>query len=1085
MSYSKIILQDSADIVWPLDDITQSSSMSKAINFYNNSAYSNSASIFINNTDVTETPIVFGGGSALRFISSSVGMSVPAIGQFSELYKNKNSCMTFWFQTEFLSSEEYPIFKKRGSDNVGLFIKNNYLIFRYGTSASYMEVRGDIENPEEPNHILIGKNPSSMVLMINGNSFKNNENNYINLELDPSHLENDYIDFYGPPSENWIIDSVALYSNILSTFDAKRHYVYGLGKSIGDDVFHARGGTLYNFSTIDTEKIFKIDWRYPQEWRQAEVKDLIMTQSGISPLNYDEPIFYSYNNDIQTSSNQISFITSSGSTVNAAYIDIRSLYQKILSGQYPFFVKVKFDGNLPKVFEKQTIMSIGSEPSEEILKFNLYNQSGSYKILIETINGNAVDFNIVDIESNPEAYIGMKFLDNSYFYFAQTGSFVQTSSFAFYDENLYGLDPLSYYFPLDYQKIIRIGSNISYDQDNYSTNLPSVNQFSGTFKSFSVLQDDFSASYSTFQDLESYKKYRYKITYDSNQKRFKTQTYGNLTFNLHAIDIGKFNNDDDQKLSANTVSVGYPDILSSSQVLFYVTHYDYSGSVIYPKTRFYKNDTFPFINNNNLSGTYLTFDFEMYSEDANYLPPRIKYFTFETYSGDADKVSLRHDDGNNYLLYNSSSYVFLPEIRKTPNIFMTKNSGIKMLNSISEFTDDFAAKPLDPRSLNNLILWLDSRFTNGLNKIKSEDDSHVNRWNDLSGNEFHAIQNDSASAPIFRLQSKNVFTNEQLAGGESGSVSNIISVNSSVESSSDGAVSGQKGLKVIPDGTSIDSYIYMNNTASISIYPNQKYSVVGSLKLSKPQSASFLHNLSRTISVYVDEGSGLIFSASSNASDNLTGIYDLYTEFTTSSSAISAEIRFYNGSYDINDFVYWDNLGLYPSTGSVITSSWVFPLSTDYDMPVVKFNGTQFMESSASSNQPYTLYIVGRIFNDGGIFESASVSIYSDGGYIYAQAETSASVSNYDNSFHIYTITASSGSSSIYMNNVKLYENISNQSNIESIILGKSSQGSLNGDISSIVLFSNSHDDQTVLLVNSWLNESFNLSKGIDFYYLP
>jgi hypothetical protein len=1086
VSYSKIILQDSADIVWPLDDITPSASLSKAINFYSNGSYGNSASISIDNTDVVGTPIIFGGGSALRFISSSVGMSIPAIGQFSELYKNKNSCMSLWFQTDFLSGQEYPIWKKRNHDNVGLFIKDNYLIFRYGNSASYMEVRGDIERPEEPNHILVGKSPSSMILMINGIVFNSDDDFSIELDIDSNHTDNDYIDFYGPPSSNWIIDSVAMYSNLLTTFDARRHYVYGLGKSVGEDIFHGRGGTIYNFSSIDTEKIFKIDWRYPQEWRQAQVTDLNITQSGITPLNYDEPIFYSYNEDIQTSSNQISFITNSGSTVNAAYIDIRSLYQKIISGEYPFFVKVKFDGNLPIPFEKQTIISLGSETSEEILKFNLYNQSGSYKILIETVNSASAYFDVVGIENQPEAYIGMKFLDNSQFYFAQTGSFIQTASFNFYDEDLYGLDPLAPYFPLDYQKIIRIGSNISYDSSNYSPNLPSVNQFSGTFKSFSVLQNDFSAS-ATYEDIDSYRQHRYKIYYDSDQHRFKTQTFGHLTFNLHSIDIGKFNNDIDQRLSANIVSTGYPDVSSSSQVLLYVTHYDYSGSVIYPRTRFYQNDNFPFINNNNLSGTFLKVDFEIYAEDVNYFPPKIKYFTFETYSGETDKVSLRHDDGNRYLLYNSASYVYLPEIKRTPSIFVTKNSGIKMLNSISEFTDDFSGKPLDPQSLGNLKIWLDSRFPEGLNVIKPPDDSYLKSWTDISGNSFNFIQNDSASAPIFRVQSKNVFANDQLNGGESGSAYLTYTVNSSVESDPNGAVSGRRGFKVTPDGNSVDSYIYMNNTASLSVYTNQEYSVVGTVKLSKPQTASYLHNLARTISVYVDEGTGLVFSASSSQAVNSEGEHQLFAQFTTSSSATYAEVRFYNGSYFTEDFVYWDNLGLYPSTASYLTSSWVFPLSTDIDMPSVKFNGGQLMESSASCSDPYTLYAVGRIFNSGNLIgnSSSGASIYSDGNYIYSKTSSAAILTSYDNDFHIYTIKVYSGSTSLYIDNNKVHENIVGGLSILDIILGDGSQGPLTGDISSIVLFEENHSDQTVLLVNSWLDQSFNLSKGIDFYYLP
>lgn len=1025
MSYSKIILRDSADIVWPLDDIDQSSSVSKPINFYTDNPYTYSASISVDHTDVTDIPIVFGGGTALRFVSSSVGMSIPALGRFSEIYSNKHSCVSFWFQTESLSVEERPIFKKRNFDNVGLFIKNNYLIFRYGNSASYSEVSLDIPRPYEPNHIIVGKTQGSLLLIINGELSSSPYESTSELSIDSSHSDNDYIDFYGPSNNSWIIDSVSMYPNMLNSIDAKRHYIYGLGKYVGDDIFHSLGGTIYNFSTINTEKIFSINWRYPQEWRYAEFNDLINENSGIRPLKFNEPEFYSYNEDILTSSDSISFRNSSGSAVNAAYIDINNLYQKIGNGENPFFVKVKFDGDLPKQYEKQRILSFGYEPDNEILKFNLYNNSGSYKILIEGPDDSSTQFDIVDIESQPEAYIGMRYSQYSQFYFAQSGSYIQTSSFNFYNENNYGLDPVAPYMPPAEGTIVRIGSALSYTKNSYQDSLPSVNQFSGTFKKFCVMQKDFSASYSMYQDIEQYLYSRYSISFDSNKNRFKTFSYGNVNFNLHAIDIAQFNNDEDQRLSANIINIGYPDVPSSSQVMMYVTHYDYSGSVIYPKTRVYQNDTIPFINNKNISGTYLKFDLDIHSEDSTFYPPKIKGFSFESYSGDTEKVRIRHDDGQPYYLYNSSSYVYLPEIKETPNIFISKESGIKMINSISEFTEDFTGKPLDPRTIDGLALWLDSRFINGLNVTNPVDDSHVTEWKDLSGNDKHAIQGNIDLSPVFRLQSLNMLTNNQGNGGENGLSENIIGVNCSASPSPDGAVSGVRGIKTIPDGSTTESYIELGrNTASFTIVPNNSYSILGSVKLLKPQTASYLHPSSRSIEVYVDSGSGLVLTASTTSASNISGIYNLYSEFTAPSVVLDCSIRFYNGSFSQNDEIYWDNMALYPrQSGSYITS-WSPPLTTDNDIPSVKFNGSAYLESSASAGPMVTYY---RIIRD---FEN-----------------------NQDNTF--------------------LIDVLSGSYTINSVTTGS---GGFLGDSSVFLLYYGIHNDETRNKIEDWLTESFNLS---------
>ena len=1018
MSYSKIILQDSANIVWPLDDINVSSSVSKAINFFSKNDFAFSASINASNTNVISNPVVFGGGKALSFTSSAVGLSIPALGLLSELYENKNSCIEFWFQTDSLSSSEQVIFKKRNNDNIGLYIKDNYLIFRYGTSASYAEVSADIVNLNDPNHIIIGRSPSSLVIIVNGAFYFSENIDFISLDKDPAHEQNDYFDFYGPRQNTWTVDSIAYYSNILSTNDAKRHYVYGLGKNIGEDIFYHRGGTFYNLSTIDTEKIFTINWDYPLEWQNITINNLLLSDDSIKTRYFSNPEFYSYDTNINTASNSIIFRSDSGSTALASYIDIKNLSDKMDSGDYPVFIKVKLDGPLPKQGASQRIFTYGISPDRDIATFDLFNNSGSYKILISA-SEYTTSFDVNNAIDQPDIYLGMQFLNKSLFYFAQSGSYVQTASFNYYDNNGFGLDPLITYFPPQSNYLFRVGSNLTYSKSNFSSTSKDVNQFSGTFKKLFIHDTTFSSSVN-FGYLDSYSNSRYAISYQSNLKRFKTYSYGDLTFNIHAIDMGQFIDDSTQIIGANVVNFGYPDIQSSSQVQLYVTQLDYSGSVVYPKTLLSQNNYLDFINNTNISGTYLKFDIEVRSEDTSYYPPKIKYFNMETYKSINNTTVLRSDSGSEYVLYPSSSVVYLPEIKRTPTIFMSNESGIKVNQTIIDFTENIAPKPLDPRTIDGLVAWFDSRFINGLGATNPQDDSKISIWQDLSGNNYHATQSASAYAPVFRSQSLNLLTNNQGNGGESGNLTNIIGVNCSASISANGVVSGVRSFSLTPNESSSNSYLELGrNTASFVISANSKYKVFGSITLLKPQTASYLHNHSRTIAVYIDSGSGLTFTASSTTASNAAGTYSLFTEFNAPANVLDASIRLYNGSFSGSDIVYWDNMSVYSDTS---INSWILPLTSNNDMPVVRFNPNYVIQSTASAGSMLSFYTVSKQL-------------------------TSASTSRFD-------INILSGSYTM-----------------SNTVIGSGSFV----DYAAVLLYNGIHSNETKTIIQEWLQESFNL----------
>lgn len=1079
MSYSKLILRDSAEIIWPLDDINDSSSISKPINFFTNNPFSYSASINVNNTNLMKNPIVFGGGTLLSFTSSAIGMSIPALGRFSELYENKDSTLSFWFQLSKINNIESPIFKKRGYENIGLFIKNNYLIFRYGTSASFNQVSVDFVDIKEPHHIVVSRNRSGLMVILDGVTYTNNDGESVRIPKDNNHSNNDYIDFYGPIAGTWNIDTPAFYPNMLNPNIAKRHYVYGLGKNIPDKIFYSRGGNLYNFSTIYSDRLYDINWDYSDEWQFTSLIDLSNDEFGVGPLKLSAPKTYSFDNNINTSSNKYKF-SSSAAVTKASYIDIDKLFSKIGGGEYPFFVKFKLDGPLPDKYLSHRLITIGQIAGQEVLKFDLYNDNNTYKVLVSALDfTDKVSFNISNVSSSPSFYIGMKFDNSSTFYFSQSGSSIQTASFSYRSASGFGLDPLVGLFPPQQNSLIRIGSSLNYTDTTFDSNVYGVEQFFGSLERFMVVQPDFSAS-TNYSYLENYRKSRYEFIFNTQLNRFKIKTYGYGSFNLHSINFSEYIDDNTQIIGGNYISVGYPE-LESSSVYFYTSLLSYSGSTVYPLTRLKQNNYLGFLNNYNLSDTYLKFNFEIYSEDALYYPERIKYFKMQTFKSKDGSVELKDDAGPKFLIKPSNdSSVYLPEIRYTPSIFMTEESGVKVYNSTSDFTENILPKPLDPRTINGLKLWLDSRFVNGLNNTNPKDDSRILVWTDLSGNNNHAIQNSSASAPVFRSQSLNILRMNQLDGGELDDTSFIIPYNSTIITSPEGAVSGTRGIEITPNGTSINSYIDMSfNTASITVFPNQSYTVVGTIRLLKPQTGSAQHRDARKIIVYTTNGGTEIISASSFAATNSRGTYSLSAVFTTSASTTRARLLFYNGSYDLTDRVYWDNMGVYPATASTSQYSWVQPLTLN-DHPVIKFDGKSMSLSSAASvNQPYSLYVVGRNFNNGVFLSySSSGGLYAKNGFYYIDSGSAIQATTINNEFNVYSILVNSGSSRLYTNGISILLNqYSGQNNIKQITIGKGGipESYLSGDIASIVVFEGYHDYETRSAVENWLDESFNL----------
>ena len=616
--------------------------------------------------------------------------------------------------------------------------------------------------------------------------------------------------------------------------------------------------------------------------------------------------------------------------------------------------------------------------------------------------------------------------------------------------------------------VIRIASSLNYNESSFTSNVYDIEQFAGTVERFLITQPEFVAS-ANYSYLENYRTPRYEFQYDSVESRFKLRTYGSGEFDVHSMTISESLDDSTQIIGANIVKIGYPDIQSSSQVFFYATLIDYDGTVIEPRTRLSQNNYLGFLNNTNLFNKYIKFEFEIFGDDITYYPPRIKSFQMQTFKSKNNSAIIRDSSGPDYTLYpTSSSIVYLPEIRYTPTAYITDISGLKLNKTIVDFTENIMPKPLDPRTIEGLKLWLDARFINGLGKENPDDDSRVSSWSDLSDNFNNAI---GAPAPIFRTQSLNNLRMNQLNGADTDNLSFIIAENSGIEASAEGSVSGDRGIKVTPNGSSTNSYIDVSfNSASIGTFANQTYTVVGSIKLTKPQTASALHQNARKIIINNVNGGVENFTASSMAATNTRGVYSLSAVFTTSASTTRSIIRFYNGSYDSADPVYWDNLGVYPVTSGSYVSQWIEPLTLN-DFPTIKFDGsTTFMQSSASITAPNSLYIVARNFGDSILLQSTTASIlYSNSASYFVSYGSAQNYSLSDNKFKLFSILNNGTSASVFINGNFVSTKNTGSLSIDKLFIGRQ----LRGDISAVILYKGINSIKDRERIERWLNESF------------
>ena len=399
MSYSSLILTDSPECVWSLDE--SSGSVVNPFKYVVDSSYEGSYNS--GKYLVSRVPIVYDGKTSItnngaftgsaNYSSDNVMFDIPSLGKFSSATRGKSYTLEFWMNLDFdptsLSSGsssrlgEAKIVGLTGATSSGLYIRDlDYLVFKIGDTGYKMaESSFHVNSFNNPLHIMIVYTPYSIQLFVNGspgtlgnineNIFGDEEERTIQF-LFPNRISSSSSYF-----SNISYDCVAIYPQQLNDIVGKRHYVYGLGYDVPGYTIKSIGGIQYQSNLQLTTPLRQINYLNNNTWSSRTILDnLQYTDNNLSTVNYNNQELYISSSD--TSKSEKDMISSSGIVFPEncySYLEVNN-YESITSGDTKK-VEAKFTltGSHASTGEQQ-LLYVGSKSiTGKYISFTIINRT--------------------------------------------------------------------------------------------------------------------------------------------------------------------------------------------------------------------------------------------------------------------------------------------------------------------------------------------------------------------------------------------------------------------------------------------------------------------------------------------------------------------------------------------------------------------------------------------------------------------------------------------------------------------------------------------------------------------------------------
>lgn len=705
--YSDSILRDSPEIIFPFDEGSGSVASSYAYALQKEGQYLGDSG---SNVKWARIPLVYGEKNSPTLDVDGDCIKIPALGYLSSTTRNTARTIEFWLKISNSTTEEIQILRKP-NDVTGLYVKDNYLIFKAGNSSSnYAYSYIDVDTWNQPLNIYLVYTNTFIQIIVNGR-----EGNvaYFNSPIFTRALvqDDDWFIFTKSSNINKVsIDCFAMYPSIVGVNTAKRHYVYGVGYDLEKRYVSNSGGVMYSMSMKDTIPVRAIDYVNERSYPKGILYDnVIFVNNKPTIRKFPPPTLKKLVDGSDSSSNnfygnKVSFHNESG-TYNGTFLDINIPYPIIGETSNGFFTTFEMDKTKLVTSKPQTLFSIYSATTKQELSYFIEKTDPStVKIYLSSKkqNGNSIIYNSqsnIIIATIPYSDFVSKFVvgyvldkkDNK----PSIKSFVYTDSETNY-EYLLNVEEIRNNYPiLDAKLRFGASKNIGINYTKSQAQLIDSNIFTGSILNIkSVKLLDLPNTYDLFQSY----KWKYLMSV-SNNKSMIVGGLGRMSFKVPLVlmcdqDVsGQF-----KQLGPHRIEVGYPEVSGSGKQIVATAKIqkvvDGAYSTISTKTlnNFDEFTAAMDLSVDDIVNKYanIVFDVVFNADDVNDIRPSLQYFRFFSYRGTVDEGILRStivsDNNGPDLVVSSdnaltSNRLMLPELKKTPLMYYHDKSGIDLGSS--------------------------------------------------------------------------------------------------------------------------------------------------------------------------------------------------------------------------------------------------------------------------------------------------------------------------------------------------------------------------------------------------------------------
>jgi hypothetical protein len=720
MSYSSLILKDSPQAVWALEEtsglLVSSDSFSGPD--YNGTYYKDSGNVekFVR----TGVPITYGGkvcisnNQSADYTSDRRMFSIPSLKNLSSSKRYKPFTLEFWMNLDNnevlnLNSSlnkigETKIVGWSGASNSGIYLKDmDYLLFRVGdTGFKASESAVHIPSFNTPLHVVASYDGESIELIVNG--MKGKKEYILENIFGPQQART--IDFLFPspinsnsgtlPFSKISYDTIAIYPYPMDTSTASRHYVYGLGYSITKNRISNLAGVSYGTDMQKTSPLKQFNYISSGTWsNNVTFNNLVVNPDTISTSTYSNQKFYTASPNRQANVSEMVSPTGDHFIFPAdsySYIEIEN-YESITDGTTKKIdAKFEITGSHSNS-EIQQLMYIGSKiDPETYVSFVIEGKkvTGYYKRsgIQETKIG---DFTLI---ASTKFFISIATNNES-------GNFLKIKIGASGSETPLSADiGASFIFPLQ-ESFIRFGTRPVFFGNIIPENLSILDtkRFDGYLDQVDIYDSNLpTANYSSLQTKKISSKYQ--LYPNSLTRKYCVATSGSLEFTLSLLDICGL---DKYDRNIEDINLAIRTEIGSTLSDFKYNLYKITGLASSPTSAIvtgYENQNCRQIHLPNLEEELKTQSLQykitgtLRSSDTLTTPGVLEYFRIFTYETLEDSeghyVEVNETIPSNNMRYYSGkdgtvSYPFktLPDLDRNTDLHRSYNTGIKVGNYLS------------------------------------------------------------------------------------------------------------------------------------------------------------------------------------------------------------------------------------------------------------------------------------------------------------------------------------------------------------------------------------------------------------------